>query len=419
MRAPVVQLGLAALVAILLAACNDKPDAGDLLAPRTPSKTYVTQLPPQPCSPRIVLCAMNWNVDVSTGNGVTCSVKMTGQAFCWGDNYTGMLGAGVYSLPEQCTPFGTTATHPCSTKPLLVTGGHSFSAISVGGDHVCAIQTGTGAAFCWGSANQGQLGISTRTPFLTSPTAVGPPQSGAPLTFASISAGGSSTCGITTNALEFCWGAGFGSTPVQPAGAVGTFKSVSVATASSCALDATGNSCNGANSPYVFLGPATTASHFCQIASSAITECWGTNTYGQLGIGNATQTNKVTRVQGPVAFQSVSTGAFHTCALSGAAAFCWGGNQYYELGTGSTALSASSPVAVAVPSSHPQDVKIAAGGGHTCALDNTGGVWCWGLNDVGQVGAGFSLTQTDASAPYASYFAGVAQPTLALSVITL
>ena len=414
MRAPVARLALAALTAVFLAACNDTPDR--LLAPRaSPSKVVIVDRPPPipvgSCNPALIICAMTLNVDVSTGNGVTCSVRASGAAFCWGDNYYGMLGAGVYSLPETCTPYLTSQLHPCATKPLAVAGGRAFAAISVGADHVCAIEKGTGAGFCWGAAQAGQLGSPQSVPFLTTPTAVAIPSDDTiPLSFTSISAGGSSTCGITNKSFEYCWGSGFGAPPVrQTRNSTVSFRSVSTGETSPCAIDLSGNSCKGFNHPYAFIGQATTASHFCQISASGITECWGTNTFGQLGNastgGTATQPGAVS---GTVPFQFVSTGAFHTCALNGGAAFCWGSNRFYQLGIGSTSSGSNIPLAVAVPSGNPQFTKIAAGGGHTCALDSQGGVWCWGLDDVGQVGNGGSLTVTDPNVP--PYWAGIAQP---------
>jgi alpha-tubulin suppressor-like RCC1 family protein len=414
MRVPVARLALAALLSIVLAACNDTPDR--LLAPSAaPSRVIVINPPPPavgPCNPAFVICAMTLNVDVSTGNGVTCSVRASGAAFCWGDNYQGMLGAGVYLLPETCTPYRTTQAHPCATKPLAVAGGKAFTAISVGADHVCAIEKGTGAGYCWGAAQFGQLGSAQTVPFLTTPTAVAIPSDDTiPLSFTSISAGGSSTCGITNRSLEYCWGTGFSpSTPVrQNRNPIVSFRSVSTGETSQCAIDVSGNSCKGFNHPYAFIGQATTASHYCQISNSGITECWGSNSDGQLG--NSTTggtTTQPTTVSGTVQFQFVSTGATHTCALSGGAAFCWGSNRFYQMGIGSTSGGSNIPEAVAVPSGNPQYTKIAAGGGHTCALDRLGGVWCWGLDDVGQIGNGGSITVTDPNVP--ANWAGIAQP---------
>jgi alpha-tubulin suppressor-like RCC1 family protein len=62
--------------------------------------------------------------------------------------------------------------------------------------------TASGAAYCWGDNYDGQLGNATATwPNSTTPVAV----SGG-LSFQSVSAGFSHTCGLTTSGASYCWG---------------------------------------------------------------------------------------------------------------------------------------------------------------------------------------------------------------------
>lgn len=94
----------------------------------------------------------------------------------------------------------------------------------------------------------------------------------------------------------------------------------------------------------------------------------------------------------------VYTGYAHTCALNvSGAVFCWGANSTGELGVGSTdSLTRLSPELVSGLSSGV--VAIATGNQHTCALTNAGAVRCWGWNGSGQLGNG---TTANASASVA------------------
>ena len=84
--------------------------------------------------------------------------------------------------------------------------------------------------------------------------------------------------------------------------------------------------------------------------------------------------------------QQVVGGEGHTCALtSTGGVWCWGANDSGQLGDGSNTLR-NTPVAVA--GLDPGVNVLAAGSFHTCAAAGSGTAWCWGRNDFGQLGDG-------------------------------
>jgi alpha-tubulin suppressor-like RCC1 family protein len=430
MRATIVRIALAAIAALTLVACSDVKDP---LSPNAQvSKALVS---PSPCYS--IICQPQPNfVDVAAGGMVTCAVHSTpylqyfitqSNLYCWGDNSNGMLGVGAGAAPETCTNnvgtnYGTNFKVPCSTKPLPVNALRNFSTVSVGVNHVCALERGSGAAFCWGGNNAGQLGIGSVG---TSGANFVPTTPVGSLAFSSISAGNSETCGITTAQDLVCWGNGFGGSPVV----VGNgFKGVSVEGAlGACAMQTSGQTCAGWRGAYDFLGQGTTARHLCQIQAT-VTECWGEGTLGQLGDGHVIpvgtsysvrSSSPVVVAQPPgatatVSFRSVATGYMHSCALSGGDAYCWGHGWFGELGTG-TQNSANTPRKVQAPWGVTLSfTKIAVGDGHTCGISG-GSVWCWGRNESGQLGLGTTDTwltypSYDPTNPYWSPNLGVANP---------
>jgi alpha-tubulin suppressor-like RCC1 family protein len=141
-------------------------------------------------------------------------------------------------------------------------------------------------------------------------------------------------------------------------------------------------------------GPSAGFAHACVIAMGGELWCWGANASGQLGDG--TTADATVPVRGTVmgSFGEVAaggtsapTGAGHTCAIDWTnELYCWGTNDLGQLGSGDLA-----PVtgAVHVSPGSTWDT-VSAGGQHTCAIDRVGGLWCWGQNADGIVGeAGF------------------------------
>lgn len=128
-------------------------------------------------------------------------------------------------------------------------------------------------------------------------------------------------------------------------------------------------------------------SYSCALTEAGGVWCWGSNSSGQLGDGNTTDSAvpvQVTGLQSGVA--AISAGEYHACAITDdGAAKCWGQGRAGALGDGRSRSSSTpvSPVGLGAGV-----VAISAGGFHTCAILSNAGAKCWGLNEYGQVGNG-------------------------------
>ena len=92
-----------------------------------------------------------------------------------------------------------------------------------------------------------------------------------------------------------------------------------------------------------------------------------------------------------LSFRQVSAGSDYTCGVTtGDLAYCWGMNNLGQLGNGTTDNTAT-PVAV---SGGLRFRQVEAGGGHACGVTTSDKAYCWGWNNLGQLGNGTSLNRS-------------------------
>ena len=136
------------------------------------------------------------------------------------------------------------------------------------------------------------------------------------------------------------------------------------------------------------LALAVGGQHACAVTESA-TRCWGKGTEGQLGIGVTPVDTTPVIVAGAPPLVSLVAGTAHTCGLdSEGNAYCWGSNQGGQLGTLDQIEACPLPCATT-----PRPVAgglrfqvLASGTEHTCGVTPEGSTYCWGMNDLGQLG---------------------------------
>ena len=127
---------------------------------------------------------------LAAGHNHTCALDGAGGVLCWGVNSSGQLG-------QPGPPFTGHGYPIRASVPVTLV------SLTAGGEHTCGL-TAAGAAYCWGSNSNGQLGNGT----IGGTNSVAAPVSGG-LTFVVLSAGGSHTCGVTPDGSIFCWGDNF------------------------------------------------------------------------------------------------------------------------------------------------------------------------------------------------------------------
>jgi alpha-tubulin suppressor-like RCC1 family protein len=136
--------------------------------------------------------------------------------------------------------------------------------------------------------------------------------------------------------------------------------------------------------------------HTCIETTTKTVECWGANQHGQLGDGTRDAKSLPTRVPNLSGVQKLSAGdGDFSCAVArgdsgGDSVYCWGLNDKGQLGQPLSVTS--SPTPLEVPGLVGAD-KVFAGREHVCATLSDTTVFCWGANDHGQLGDGTFATR--------------------------
>jgi alpha-tubulin suppressor-like RCC1 family protein len=141
--------------------------------------------------------------------------------------------------------------------------------------------------------------------------------------------------------------------------------------------------------PGAALQLALAGNHGCALLEDGAVNCWGANGDGQLGIGGfVPSTSGPVPVTGLGAAVAVSAGQDTSCALLGdGTVWCWGHNSDRQLGDGTTTPS---PVPLQIPGLvDVVDVSVGIDG-TVCARTAAKELFCWGENDEGELGLGFT-----------------------------
>ena len=309
----------------------------------------------------------------ASGGTHNCVIDVHGHLHCWGNNRERQLGSDVF---KKKFARGILTIEAC------------WKSVGVGFKHTCAV-SGDGSLLCWGNNEYGQLGIGNNL------EQVGRVLVDENYDWRLVSSGYSMhTCAIKNDDSMYCWG-------------LGAYGSL------------------GAGNLKTYIEPKRTAGeggwktvstgylHTCAIKNDGSLYCWGHNEAGQLGSGDRQLQASPVQIGAENDWHSVSPGTFHTCAVkTNGQLWCWGLAEDGRLGLGEIDPDDMPAVEPLTPADdgvlakffkRPVNVvtqpvrvgsasgwtQISSGADYSCAIDSDAKLWCWGDNELGQLGQGF------------------------------
>ncbi|NDH47471.1 MAG: hypothetical protein EBX99_06430, partial [Acidimicrobiia bacterium] len=404
-------------------------------------------------------------ISISAGSNHTCSLLDDNSVKCWGDNTNGQLGLGdtnargdgasemgnslgVVPLGVAATSVIASDTTTCATingGQLKCWGANVFGQLGIGSTNsqgdgsgeiagLAAVNLGTGRTAigvapgyeftcallddqslkCWGRNGIGELGIGTAEGGIIGDHAIGDTAGEMGNSLAAVNLTTSfpvasmaltqwSSCAMFVNGKVKCWGRShYGQLGYEDLLTRGD-----------------GASEMGENLPFVNLGTGRTAvsitsgwAHVCVLLDNGSVKCWGYNSDGELGIGDAIEKGLGAGQMGDnlVAVNlgtgrtavAISAGEYHTCAiLNGGDVKCWGRNHLGQLGLGDTnnrgdgSGEMGDNLPVVNLGSGRTAVSISGGQYHTCARLDNNTLKCWGHSGDGALGYGDTATRGD------------------------
>ena len=336
-------------------------------------------------------------VDGGSTWGVLCVLTRRGTVRCWGNGDQSHIGYGRGRLGRLQGP-------EVGDLPI----GGRATALFLQSQFACALLD-AGEMQCWGSADRGSLGHGRGSaPWANigddeTPEDAGPVPVGGRV--AAIGGGDFRACAVLGDGALRCWGD-------NVAGQLGYGPAVSDVLVGDDETPAdVGNVPVGGPVVQVVGGRLWT----CALMETGSVRCWGINSetwdpetretgqnyglgYGRAHgfrspIGDDETPEEVGDLPLPGRAAKLAGGGYHACALmDDGAVRCWGFNGFGALGHGlgfGQHIGDDETAARTVPLRFPGAVvDITAGYFHTCALLETGDVYCWGLPDRGRLGYG-------------------------------
>lgn len=335
--------------------------------------------------PELVPSNQGWSA-VAVSDDATCALDTASSLWCWGDNASGLFGAAVPASSLEPVPMSM-----------------QYARIALARRAGCGI-TLDGALRCWGRNTNGEIGDGS-TMARDKPTAVAVP---AGLSWSDVHAFAATACARTSDGRVFCWGSSANgqlgtfddaiTTPIE----IGSSDVAQVALGGGLLCVRGSDSmlrCAGRNGysqladggtssnvplrvPGTWASVATGFLYTCATTMDGQMSCAGANTVGQLGSGTLRPQMAMERVSSLGEVDRMAAGVDHVCASTNGTAHCWGGNYYAQLGLNDL-VDRTTPVAV-------REGYALAALHHTCSIDIDEALWCWGVNERGQLGRGTS-----------------------------